>query len=102
MSGRTGYDSTASGETQTKVTNLSSQIESLLSQHKANVKAMRADASMTKVMDDYDAVEAKFNSAATEVQNIIKSLSDTLKQYDGIADTAHSAASTAVRGMTGG
>ncbi|WP_112238963.1 hypothetical protein [Kribbella monticola] len=102
MSGRTGFDSTASGETQTKIKNLSAQIESLLSQHKANVKAMRADASMTKVMDDYDAVEAKFNAAASEVQSIIKSLASTLQQFDGIGETAHSAASTAVRGMTGG
>jgi hypothetical protein len=102
MSGRTGFDSTASGETQTAITSLSSQIETLLSQHKANVKAMRADASMTKVMDDYDAVEAKFNAAATEVQGIIKSLAATLKQFDGIGETAHGAASTAVRGMTGG
>jgi uncharacterized protein YukE len=102
MSGRTGFDSTASGETQTKIKSLSGQIESLLSQHKANVKAMRADASMTKVMDDYDAVEAKFNAAASEVQSIIKSLAETLKQFDGIGETAHSAASTAVRGMTGG
>jgi uncharacterized protein YukE len=102
MSGRTGFDSTASGETQTKIKSLSGQIESLLSQHKANVKAMRADASMTKVMDDYDAVEAKFNAAASEVQSIIKSLAETLKQFDGIGETAHSAASAAVRGMTGG
>ncbi|QNE17097.1 hypothetical protein F1D05_03220 [Kribbella qitaiheensis] len=102
MSGRTGFDSTASGETQGKITKLSAQIETLLSQHKANVKAMRADATMTKVMDDYDAVEAKFDKAAAEVHTIIKSLSDTLKQYDGIGETAHSAASTAVRGMTGG
>ena len=102
MSGRTGFDSTASGETQTKIKNLSAQIESLLSQHKTNVKAMRADASMTKVMDDYDAVEAKFNAAASEVQSIIKSLAATLQQFDGIGETAHSAASTAVRGMTGG
>jgi uncharacterized protein YukE len=102
MSGRTGFDSTASGETQTTIKSLSGQIETLLSQHKANVKAMRGDASMTKVMDDYDAVEAKFNAAATEVQNIIKSLASTLQQFDGIGETAHSQASTAVRGMTGG
>jgi uncharacterized protein YukE len=102
MGGRTGFDSGASGDTQGKITSLSGQIESLLSQHKANVKAMRADASMSKVMDDYDAVEAKFNAAATEVHNIIKSLSSTLKEFDGIGETAHGAASTAVRGMTGG
>ena len=102
MSGRTGFDSTASGETQTTIKSLSSQIESLLSQHKANVKAMRADATMTKVMDDYDGVEAKFNTAAAEVQGIIKSLASTLQQFDGIGETAHGQASTAVRGMTGG
>jgi uncharacterized protein YukE len=102
MSGRTGFDSTASGETQSTIKSLSGQIESLLSQHTANVKAMRADASMTKVMDEYDAVEGKFNAAATEVQNIIKSLASTLQEFDGIGETASSSASTAVRGMTGG
>lgn len=102
MADRNSYDSGASSETQSAIKSLSGQIETLIAQHKANVKAMRADASMSKVMDDYDAVEAKFNAAATEVHNIIKSLSSTLKEFDGIGETAHGAASTAVRGMTGG
>jgi uncharacterized protein YukE len=97
MSGRNSYDSGASGETQATIKSLSSQIETLISQHKSNVKAMRGDASMTKVMDDYGAVEEKFNAAATEVQTIIKSLSETLAQFDGAADTAFQAASKAVQ-----
>jgi hypothetical protein len=100
MSGRTGFDSSASGETQTAIKSLSGQIETLLAQHKSNVKAMRADATMTKVMDDYGAVEERFNAAAVEVQGIIKSLAETLKQFDGIGETAHSSAASAVRGMT--
>ncbi|HET6299216.1 MAG TPA: hypothetical protein VFG33_37975 [Kribbella sp.] len=99
MAGRNGYDSGASGDTQTAITSLSSQIESLISQHQANVRAMRTDATMTKVMDDYGAVEAKFNAAAAEVQTIIKSLADTLKQFDGVADTAFTQASQAVNNI---
>ena len=67
MGGRNSYDSGASGETQAAIKSLSAQIETLIAQHQANVKAMRGDATMTKVMDDYGAVEEKFNSAATEV-----------------------------------
>jgi hypothetical protein len=36
------------------------------------------------------------------VQSIIKSLASTLQQFDGIGETAHGQASSAVRGMTGG
>jgi uncharacterized protein YukE len=99
MANKNGYDSGASGDTQTAITSLSSQIETLIAQHQSNVRAMRTDATMTKVMDDYGAVEAKFNAAATEVQAIIKSLSDTLKQFDGVADTAFTQASSAVRNI---
>lgn len=99
MTGRNGYDSGASSDTQGAITSLSGQIESLIAQHRANVRAMRTDATMTKVMDDYGAVEEKFNAAATEVQTIIKSLSDTLKQFDGVADTAFSQASQAVNNI---
>jgi uncharacterized protein YukE len=96
MSNRNSYDSGASGETQAAIKSLSAQIETLIAQHQANVKAMRGDATMTKVMDEYGAVEAKFNSAATEVQNIIKSLASTLAEFDTHADTAFKAASKAV------
>lgn len=99
MSGRNSYDSGASGETQSAIKSLSGQIETLIAQHKANVKAMRGDATMTKVMDEYGAVEERFNSAAAEVQNIIKSLGDTLKQFDGAADTAFTQASQAVQNI---
>jgi uncharacterized protein YukE len=99
MADRNGYDSGASGDTQGIITSLSGQIETLIAQHQSNVRAMRTDATMTKVMDDYGAVEAKFNAAATEVQAIIKSLSDTLKQFDGVADTAFTQASSAVRNI---
>lgn len=97
MSGRNSYDSGASAETQATIKSLSAQIETLLSQHKANVRAMRSDATMTKVMDDYGAVEEKFNAAAAEVQGIIKSLADTLAEYDSVADTAFQKASKAVQ-----
>ncbi|ONI73697.1 hypothetical protein BWI15_09685 [Kribbella sp. ALI-6-A] len=96
MSNRNSYDSGASGETQAAIKSLSAQIESLIAQHQANVKAMRGDATMTKVLDEYGAVEAKFNAAATEVQNIIKSLASTLAEFDTHADTAFKAASKAV------
>jgi uncharacterized protein YukE len=97
MAGRNSYDSGASSETQATIKRLSGQIETLIGQHKANVKAMRGDATMTKVMDDYGAVEERFNSAANEVQTIIKSLAETLAQFDGAADTAFQKASKAVQ-----
>lgn len=97
MSGRNSYDSGASAETQATIKSLSGQIQTLIAQHQANVKAMRGDATMTKVMDEYGAVEERFNAAATEVQNIIKSLGDTLKQFDDHANTAFTAASKAVQ-----
>jgi uncharacterized protein YukE len=97
--GRNSYDSGASGETQAKIKSLSAQIETLLAAHAKNVADMRRDATMTKVIDDYGAVEEKFNKAATEVKTIIKSLGDTLKEFDNKADTAFAEASKAVQNI---
>jgi hypothetical protein len=99
MTGRNAYDSGASAEVQGTIKSLSGQIQAQIEQHKANVKAMRADATMTKVMEEYDGVEARFNKAAAEVQNIIKLLGDTLQEYDTAADNAFKAASQAVQGI---
>lgn len=99
MTGRNAYDSGATGEVQGTIKSLSGQIQSVLAQHQSNVKAMRGDATMTKVMDEYDGVEAKFNKAADEVQKIITLLGTTLKEFDDKANTAFQQASSAVQGI---
>jgi ferritin-like metal-binding protein YciE len=98
---RNAHDSGAADQVRESITGVSGQIRGLIDQHRANVKAMRADASMTRVMDEYDGVEARFDKAAQEVENIIKLLTKTLEEFNVIAGNAEQQALKAVGGMGG-
>jgi flagellar motor component MotA len=82
------YDIDASTQVQDRVNQLSAQISSLITQHETNVKALLSDATMTNVTDSYREVETKFSKAAQDVLNIIRLLTDTMKDNDETARTA--------------
>jgi len=79
------YDVDISQAVQSRVTQLSAQITGLITEHESNVKALLADASMSGVTDSYREVETKFSTAAQDVLDIIRLLTDTMKNNDETA-----------------
>jgi hypothetical protein len=96
MNQRNSYDIGASEEVQTRVRQLSGQINSLIGQHEQSVQALLSDASATNVTDEYRGIESKFSKAAEDVRAIIKLLTDTLQANDRTADGALKKARSAV------
>jgi len=82
------YSVDASEQVQSRVTQLSGQIASVIQQHETGVKALLADATVTGVTDTYREIESKFSKAAQDVLNIIRLLTDTMKSNDESARTA--------------
>jgi len=96
MNERNSYDIGASEEVQTRITQLSGQINSLIGQHERAVQALLSDASMTNVTEEYRGIESQFSKAAEDVRAIIKLLTDTLQANDRTAEAALKKASSAV------
>ncbi|TCC22874.1 MULTISPECIES: hypothetical protein [Kribbella] len=96
MNERNSYDIGASEEVQTRITQLSGQINSLIGQHERSVQALLSDASMTNVTEEYRGIESQFSKAAEDVRAIIKLLTDTLQANDRTAEAALKKASSAV------
>ena len=96
MNERNSYDIGASEEVQTRIKQLSGQINSLIGQHERSVQALLSDASMTNVTEEYRGIESEFSKAAEDVRAIIKLLTDTLQANDRTAEAALKKASSAV------
>ncbi|TDW84180.1 hypothetical protein EV137_6985 [Kribbella pratensis] len=96
MNERNSYDIGASEEVQTRIKQLSGQINSLIGQHERSVQALLSDASMTNVTEEYRGIESEFSKAAEDVRAIIKLLTDTLQANDRTAEAALKKASAAV------
>lgn len=96
MNERNSYDIGASEEVQTRIKQLSGQINSLIGQHERSVQALLSDASMTNVTEEYRGIESEFSKAAEDVRAIIKLLTDTLEANDRTAEAALKKASAAV------
>jgi hypothetical protein len=96
MNERNSYDIGASEEVQTRIKQLSGQINSLIGQHERSVSALLSDASATNVTEEYRGIESEFSKAAEDVRAIIKLLTDTLQANDRTAEAALKKASAAV------
>ncbi|WP_327635890.1 hypothetical protein OHB24_38595 [Kribbella sp. NBC_00482] len=96
MNERNSYDIGASEEVQTRIKQLSGQINSLIGQHERSVSALLSDASATNVTEEYRGIESEFSKAAEDVRSIIKLLTDTLQANDRTAEAALKKASSAV------
>ncbi|MET7280894.1 hypothetical protein ABZS29_21845 [Kribbella sp. NPDC005582] len=101
MGNTNAYDSGASGQVQSNLSGLAAQIQTLIEGHRKNVAAALADASATKVTDEYRQVEARFNKAADATMGLIKSLEGVMKANDGTASETIAKASSAVSGING-
>lgn len=96
---RRAYDTSSSGQTQSDLAGVVARLEANISQRNADVNAAMADFQADGVSDDYQVVEQRWHSAATEVQNIITLVRTTLLRNDETATTTLSRARAAVQGI---
>jgi uncharacterized protein YukE len=96
---RRAYDTSSSGQTQSDLAGVVARLEANISQRNADVNAAMADFQADGVSDDYQVVEQRWHSAATEVQNIITLVRTTLLNNDETATTTLSRARAAVQGI---
>lgn len=99
MNERNSYDIGVSEEVQTRVKQLSGQINTLIASHERSVQALLSDASATGVTDEYRGIEAKFSKAAEDVRAIITLLTDTMAANDRTAESALKKARSAVNNI---
>lgn len=93
---RRGYDINASGDAQTNLQGVIAQLERVISDRDAQVKAALSDFQADGVSEQYQGVEQRWNNAAGEVRSIITLLKTTLGKNDGTAQTTLSKAKSAV------
>ncbi len=96
---RRAFDTSSSGQTQSDLAGVVARLEANISQRNADVNTAMADFQADGVSDDYQVVEQRWHSAATEVQNIITLVRSTLLKNDETATTTLSRARAAVQGI---
>lgn len=96
---RRSFDTATSQQVQSDLAGIVARLEAAISQRSADVNTAMSDFTADGVSDDYAVVEQRWNSAATEVQQIIALVRTTLTRNDETATTALSQARTAVQGI---
>lgn len=93
---RRSYDAAASQEAQDNFNRVASQLEALIDQRDADVKAAMTQFQADGVSDDYQGKEQRWNVAASEVRSIIRLVRQSLEQNDATAQQTLSRARSAV------
>lgn len=96
---RRDYDIAASQNAQDNFNAVASQLESLIAQRDADVKAAMSDYQADGVSDDYAAKEVRWNTVAGRVQEIIRALRANLVSNDETAQTAMAKGRAAVQNI---
>lgn len=99
MMDRRSFDTATSQQVQSDLAGIVARLEAAISQRSADVNTAMNDFTADGVSDDYAVVEQRWNSAATEVQQIIALVKTTMTRNDETATTALSQARTAVQGI---
>ncbi len=99
MLDRRSFDTGTSQAVQSDLTGVVSRLEANISQRTADVNAAMADFLADGVSDEYRVVEQRWNTAATEVQQIITLVRTTMARNDESATTALTQARTAVQSI---
>ena len=99
MTNRIAYDTNVSAQVQSDIHALAGQLENLITARQQDVNQAMADFRADGVDAEYQAVEARWTSAASEVRAIVALVRATLAQTDETATTAVSAARNAVQGI---
>ncbi|WP_029068087.1 pore-forming ESAT-6 family protein [Jonesia quinghaiensis] len=93
---RRDYDIAASQNAQDNFLAVASQLEALMDQRDADVRAAMADYQADGVADDYSAKELRWRNAAGGVRDIINTLRTTMSTNDETAQAALAKAKSAV------
>lgn len=93
---RRDYDLAASGAAQENFERVASRLEALIDQRDADVKTAMADYQASGVSEEYLAKEQRWNTAAGEVREIIRTLRVSLERNDASAQEALGRAKGAV------
>ncbi len=96
---RRSFDIATSTEAQGNLQAIVAQLEALINDRDAAVKAAMADFQADGVSEQYHDKEAKWNSAAGEVRSIISLVRTTLQRNDETAQSTLSRAKAAVDGI---
>ncbi|MFK0004259.1 pore-forming ESAT-6 family protein [Paenarthrobacter sp. NPDC090522] len=96
---RIAYDTNVSAQVQSDIQALAAQLENLITARQQDVNHAMADFRADGVDAEYQAVEARWTSAASEVRSIVALVRSTLAQTDETATTAATAARNAVQGI---
>ncbi|MET4137551.1 pore-forming ESAT-6 family protein [Pseudarthrobacter sp. PvP090] len=96
---RIAYDTNVSSQVQGDIQALAAQLESLIAQRQSDVNQAMADFRADGVDAEYQAVEARWGSAANEVKAIVALVRSTLGLNDETASTAATSARNAVQGI---
>src|SRR5689334_11210615 len=98
-SDRLSYDTGASQQVQGDLAGIVSRLETTISQRSSDVRAAMADFTADGVVEDYHAVEARWDKAAAEVRSIITIVKTTLTQNDQTAAHTLARARSAVQSI---
>ncbi|WP_194949748.1 pore-forming ESAT-6 family protein [Actinomyces trachealis] len=93
------YDIGASESAQANFESVASRLEALISQRDSDVRNAMSQYQADGVSDEYQAKEARWNKAATEVRSIITTLRNSMQSTDETASTALTQAKSAVDQM---
>ncbi|MFJ5955362.1 pore-forming ESAT-6 family protein [Paenarthrobacter sp. NPDC092416] len=96
---RIAYDTNVSAQVQSDIQGLAAQLESLIAARQSDVNQAMADFRADGVDAEYQAVEARWGSAADEVKAIIALVRTTLGANDDTATTAATSARNAVQSI---
>lgn len=93
---RRDYDVAASQTAQDNFNRVASQLEALIDQRDADVRAAMSDYQADGVSDEYQSKELRWKNAAAEVKQIIQTLRTSLASNDDTAQATLQKAKTAV------
>ena len=96
---RRSFDTGVSQQVQGDLAGIVARLETTIAQRSADVAAAMADFHADGVSEEYRAVEQRWNTAATEVRQILDLVKTTMMRNDETAGAALARARSAVQGI---
>ncbi|MPZ64125.1 MAG: hypothetical protein GEU83_00890 [Pseudonocardiaceae bacterium] len=96
---RRSFDTGVSSQVQGDLAGVVGRLEATIAQRSSDVNAAMADFQADGVSEEYRTVEQRWNTAATEVRQIIDLVKTTMTRNDESAGTALSRAQSAVQSI---
>ncbi|MGH3921655.1 MAG: pore-forming ESAT-6 family protein [Pseudonocardiaceae bacterium] len=96
---RRSFDTGVSQQVQGDLAGIIARLEANITQRQADVNAAMSDFQADGVSEEYRTVETRWNTAATEVRQIIDLVKTTMTRNDETAGSTLSRARAAVQGI---